>query len=47
MLTSVADSYSTSVEITDTSAVPEPETLALLITGLLGSAGILRRRSQR
>ena len=47
MLTSVGDTYSTSVEITGTSVTPEPETLALLITGLLGSAGILRRRSQR
>jgi len=47
MLTSVADSYFTSVEITDTSAVPEPETLALLTTGLLGIAGILRRRLLR
>ena len=44
ILTSVGDTYSTSVVITDTSAVPEPETLALLIAGLLGSAGILRRR---
>ena len=47
ILTSVGDTYSTNVVITDTSAVPEPETLALLIAGLLGSAGILRRRSQR
>jgi len=44
ILTSVGDSYSTDVVITDTSAVPEPETLALLTTGLLGAAGILRRR---
>jgi PEP-CTERM motif len=44
-LTSVGDTYSTSVVITDTSAVPEPETLALLTTGLLGAAGLLRRRA--
>jgi hypothetical protein len=44
ILTSVGDTYSTNVVITDTSAVPEPETLALLTTGLLGAAGILRRR---
>jgi PEP-CTERM motif len=47
ILTSVGDTYSTSVVITDTSAVPEPETLALLTTGLLGAAGILRRRLLR
>ena len=47
LLTSVGDTYSTNVVITDTSAVPEPETLALLTTGLLGSAGILRRRLLR
>jgi PEP-CTERM motif len=44
ILTSVGDTYSTSVVIMDTSAVPEPETLALLTTGLFGAAGILRRR---
>jgi len=44
ILTSVGDTYSTSVVITDTSAIPEPETLALLTTGLLG-AGLLRRRA--
>jgi PEP-CTERM motif len=47
MLTSVGDTYSTSVEISDTSAVPEPGTLTLLTTGLLGAAGILRRRLLR
>ena len=44
LLTSVGDNYSTEVVITDTSAVPEPETLALFMAGFLGAAGILRRR---
>jgi len=44
ILTSVGDTYSTNVVITDTSAVPEPETLVFLTIGLLGAAGILRRR---
>jgi hypothetical protein len=44
ILTSAGDTYSTNVAITDTSAVPEPKTLVLLTTGLLGAVGILRRR---
>ena len=47
-LSSVSDLGSSEFQITsETPSVPEPETLALLITGLLGSAGILRRRLQR
>ena len=44
MLTSVADSYSTSVEITDTSAVPEPPALTLLALGLISMTAIFQRR---
>ncbi len=44
ILTSVGDTYSTSVVITDTSAVPEPSALTLLATGLIGTTAIIRRR---
>jgi PEP-CTERM motif len=44
-LSSVSDLGSSEFQVTsETPSVPEPETLALLTTGLLGAAGILRRR---
>jgi hypothetical protein len=44
ILSSVGNSYSTSVVITDTSAVPEPSALTLLATGLISMTAILGRR---
>ena len=47
MLSSVSNSYSTSVVITDTSVVPEPSSLTLLATGLIGMTAILTRRLKK
>ena len=43
-LTSVGDSYSTSVEINGVSSVPEPSTLMFFASGAVGMFGLLCRR---
>ena len=44
ILTSVGDTYSTNVVITDTSAVPEPSAFTLLALGLISLTTIFQRR---
>ena len=44
MLTSVADTATGEVQAGAASSVPEPGTLGMIVTGLLGVSGFLRRR---
>jgi PEP-CTERM motif len=44
ILTAVSDTYTTSTVVTPTSPIPEPSTMTLLATGVLGGFELVRRR---